>query len=274
MKQALALIFIISIGFGGSVRGFDMGTARSDGLGGAICLSEPTPAEIVQLPALKDSSSMTFQSWYRRQYEMKEFDQVYLAATMNREDWSLSAGLGQFGHADLYRELTARLGLAYHFRSWSVSAGWSGMIVDFGSDYDRLQAATLDLAAVWRTAPLFLALRGERLTSPRLDQHSSALEPRCSAYAEWQGPGAYQFVGRMTVEPKQKPQFGLGQIITLSTRSAFFWGIATEPTHYGGGLRLNLGRRQLSYTAAYHPALGFTHAVSVSISFAPRSTAL
>ncbi len=273
MKRTMLVILVILIGHASQTLAFDLGTARSDGLGGGICLSEPTPAEMLQLPASKADSSTAFQSWYRRQYEMKEFDQAYLAATIHRPAWTFAAGLGQFGHSDLYRELTARLGLAYHLKSWSLSVCWSGMMVDFGSGYDRLRGATMDLAAVWRSAPLYFALRGERLTSPRLDNNSPRLRPRYSVYAEWRGPGGYRFVGRATVEPEQKPQCGLGQIIDISHRAEFFWGVSTQPTQYGGGVRLGLGRQLLTYAAAYHPSLGLTHSVGVSINFAPRHTA-
>jgi hypothetical protein len=268
MKIPLAIIMIILLGSAGPTRGFDIGTATSDGLGGALSISNPTPAEIVQLPALGGTTPAALQSWYRREYEMRAFDQISVAFAAIRQAWSLSVGLGQFGHSDLYRELTARVGLAYHWRKLSLSTSWSGMMVDFGSTYERLQAGTIDLAVVWRAAPVYLALRGEDLTSPQLSEHDPGRDPRYSAYAEWQGPGPYRFVGRVTVQNDQRLQLGLGQIIDLSSRAAFFWGIGSEATRYGGGLNFSLGRRQVTYVAAYHPALGLTHSVSLSLNFA------
>jgi len=265
----LGTILALSIG---TSQAFDLGTSLSEGLGGSIRLSNQSPSEIMTAPTgdLQDGVP-AFECWYRRQWAMKEFDQYYVATSFRRGGLVLGLGLGQFGSGELYRELTGRVVAAYVRGALSVGASWSGLMVDFGREYDRLSTATLGLSASLKMKGTRLALVGDNLTSPSLTDHSPDLLPTYSVYAEWTGARPYRFVGRMTIGSEHSPQFGVGQVISVAPRAELFWGVSTEPTKYGGGLVVKLLGKKLSYATSYHPSLGMSHSVALTIGFASAS---
>ena len=62
---------------------------------------------------------------------------------------------------------------------------------------------------------------------------------------------------------KELEILGLGQKIRLSRQASFFWGVATKPLTYGGGVRFLFKNLAISYATTIHPDLGLTHTISL-----------
>lgn len=263
-------IVILGMFFAASTAvGFERATGRGDGLGATIVLSRPTASEATIVPDLtKATASVEFESGYRRRFELRALDQLFVATSVRRGSWSLAMSLSQFGHADLYRELTTRVAAGRDFGAIAALVSWTGMLVDFGGDYARLDAGTLNLGLAGRRGRVHVAFAASNLTSPRLDNGSPRFRPDYTAFLELTVLGRHSLLGRVTVQEDSRPSFGLGQVINLTSYSALHWGISTAPTQYGGGVRIDFGAQGLTYCTRYHPTLGFTHVVSLTLSVA------
>jgi hypothetical protein len=164
----------------------------------------------------------------------------------------------------LYSETTGKFSLAYHQSALSVGVSASGMLVEFGGGYENLSMSTLGLGVSYRFRRYFIAAVSDNLTSPRLHDQAVKTSPVHSLYAEFKGKQSYSITGRATFERGQGAQLAIGQQVFISYSSAVFWGLSTEPLKYGGGLELGIGDSRISYAFSNHPALGFTHTISVS----------
>lgn len=237
-------------------------------MGRAVILSRSSASELLAVPAggLVAGQGMV-EIGFNRAFEMSELDNLFVAGAYRFGSVTVAVGFSQFGHSDLYTEQTARLSLACRRDSLTAAVTLSGLLVSFGGGYERLNAATLGCGLSYRTRRVIAAVTGENLTAPRLDENSREINPVYSGYAELIGPGPYSLTGRVTLEREEKPQFALGQKIDLSTKAAFFWGIATAPLKYGGGLEIDVKGRSLTYAVSYHPTLGLSQTVALSLAF-------
>lgn len=237
-------------------------------MGRAVILSRSSASELLAVPAggLGVGQGLV-EIGFGRAFEMSELDNLYVAGAYSFGSITTAVGFSQFGHSDLYMEQTARLSLACRRDSLTVAVTFSGVQVSFGGGYERLNAAALGCGLSYRTRRVITAVTGENLTAPSLDGNSHEINPVYSGYAELVGPGPYSLTGRVTLEREEKPQFALGQKIDLSTKAAFFWGITTAPLKYGGGLEVDFNGRSLTYAASYHPTLGLSQTVALSLAF-------
>jgi len=140
----------------------------------------------------------------------------------------------------------------------------SAMQIQIGNDYGTLRAATLGAGATLSVRTFKINVVADNLTKPMLLDNGVLIEPTYTLITEYFGRQAFSFTGRVRAEAGQNPQFGLGQWIWLSGRSAFFWGIGGEPTEYGGGLEIALPFGAATYAVAIHPVMGMTHTVTLS----------
>ncbi|MDH4155774.1 MAG: hypothetical protein OEW00_00660 [candidate division Zixibacteria bacterium] len=252
---------------------FDYQTGRGVGLGGGILLSKSSASALVTLPSGGiDSGEIKVEMGLGRKFEMKELDQAFVAAAYRYRDVVVALGVAQFGHRDFYAERTAKLNVAYSIRRIWVGASVSGIMVDISQGYGQLRAAALGLGLAARTKRVVGAIVGDNLNSPALYSGGLPLKPRYSGFLEYAGSGSFLTVGRATFEAEQKPQFALGQFLQISKKAALFWGFATAPTLYGGGLEVNHKRAVISYAGQFHPVLGFTHQISLSYAFGGPAT--
>ena len=245
---------------------FEMATVRGEGMGGTLLLSQPSPLAETQCPSASwPERQFGFQSGYHRRFEMKELDCLFAAATF-RQRW-LGAGLSlsEFGQSDLYGEKTARLALTGYGNAFAIQVGWSQMWAEFGGGYSGLSASSLSAAAAVKLSCFHAAAHVDNLNSPRLMSHSPSFPPRTTLFTELQGGAAFSTTARVSLEKDAKPQFGMGQYITPASNVAVFLGWSSSPAKYGGGLSLRYGRSDITYAASYHPTLGLTHAVAVSV---------
>ena len=267
MRQVL-LIVLIGLLATVDANAFEMVTSHGAGLGQTAILSSSPASTLLLIPSggINDGE-IKLELGAIRRFELKDLDQGYLAAGFCRGSFTYSAGLTQFGYGDLYAERTARLAVAYSIDSFSVGLNGSLMQVDFGGHYDDLTASALGLGMSYRTGRIIGALTAENINQPKLDDHSEEIRPKFALYTELIGPGSYSIVGRVTVQEREKPGFGVGQKIDLSSIAAVFWGLSTAPIIYGGGLELIHKNSLITYASSYHPTLGFSHTLSIGVVF-------
>ena len=266
MKSTLTIYsLILSIACCSNASAFDFLTSRGNGLGQTFLLSQPSASTVLLVPTggLTDGATVV-ELGVNRKFEIKDLDQGYLAAAYRRNSFTYALGFTQFGNGDLYAERTARLAAAYHYSAFAFSGNVSAMQVDFGGHYDNLSAIALGLGVGYRRNRIMAGLSVENLNSPRLDKHSEEIPPRLTIHAELVGPGPYSVTGRLAAQKREKPQFGAGQFVDISSFGSLFWGVSTGPLIYGAGVELSHKRSIITYATSYHPTLGFSHTLSVS----------
>jgi len=229
MRHLLVIVTLVLILTASGADAFDLITPRAQGMGRTAPLSYPSAAWQVNLPA----------------------------RGLAVGDWRMEGGYNRrFDLADLDHFL------AFSYDSLSIGASISALQVQLGNDYGRLRDVTAGIGLSYRYRRLLVAVTVDNLTRPTLTKNSEKYNPVYSLYTELAGQGAYSLTGRVTLEELQAPQFALGQIIRLSRRGSFFWGISTAPLEFGGGLEVYIPSGSLSYATSVHPVLGFSHTVS------------
>jgi hypothetical protein len=194
---------------------------------------------------------------------LSDLDQVYLAGTKRWRRWTISLGASQFGKTDFYAEQLLKGSISFQYDSLGIGASLSALQVQIGDNYGTLRAVTAGFGLSYRWRRILAAVTVDNLTQPKLTDYSEGIPSVYSLYTELLGKGgAYSVTGRITLEDEQKPQFGLGQIIRLSPRGSFFWGISSAPLEFGGGLEVYIPSGSLTYATSVHPVLGFSHTVS------------
>lgn len=247
---------------------FDFVTGHGPGLGRTIMLSKSSASALLLAPSpgiLPGEGKVEF--GINRKFEMKDLDQAYVAAAYRWHPVTVAVGYSQFGYADYYSERTARLTAAFHYGQAAAGVGLSTMTVSFGDHYESLSGTAFSLGVSFRHDRLFAALVADNLNSPRMSDRSPANPPCYTAYAEIVGLGSYSVTARTTIQEREKPQYGFGQIIHLSANGSVFWGVSTQPLTYGGGVEISYRGAAITYAANYHPVLGFSHTLSTGYSF-------
>lgn len=266
MRTAFSTSFVLAtLVLSQTCAAFDFITGRGIGLGQTMLLSKPTAATVLCVPSagLSDGTAF-FDFGANRKFDLKEFDQNYFTAAYRHKAFTSALGFTQFGHNNLYAERTAKLSVALNHRDLVFHGSLSAMQVDFGGHYESLSAISLGFGFGYRRDRVLTGLSVEHVNFPQLTAHARRIPPRASLYAELIGPGPYSITGRITAQKNEKPQFGLGQFIDISSFGSLFWGISTAPLIYGGGVELSHKRIIITYATSYHPTLGLSHTLSLS----------
>ncbi len=246
-----------------NVVGFDLMNGHAIGMGRTSVVSRASAATLVNLPCGGlEPGGWRLEGGYNRRFELADLDQVFLAGAVRWRNLTVAMGASQFGKTDLYAEQLLKGSLACRYDSLTAGVMLSAMQVQIGNNYGTLRAATVGLGASWRTRLGQIVLTADNLTGPALTENSRKIQPVYSLHAEMARYDSYSITGRIRVEKLQKPQFSLGQLIRLSGRSSFFWGVGTEPLEYGGGIEISVRSGTISYATSVHPVLGFSHTVS------------
>lgn len=257
---ALLLLILVSNSFA-----YDLIESRSIGMGRTVLLSDPSATDLVNIACpSRDSLANQVETGYNRRFELSELDHLFIAGVYNRKQVTVAFAASQFGKSELYAEQLLKGMLTYHHRLLSVAASLSALQVQIGNDYGTLRIATLGLSASWSNPKFLVSLAADNLTRPTLVQNAIPTTRNLTLLSEYRGPGSYSITGRLHIIYGQKPQFGLGQLIRLSGKSSFFWGIGTAPLEYGGGIAVDIPIGSLSYATSVHPVLGFSHTVALT----------
>ncbi|MEW5794900.1 MAG: hypothetical protein AB1772_00940 [Candidatus Zixiibacteriota bacterium] len=255
-----------------SASAYDLINSRSGGLGRSVLLSHPSATDLVNSPtdALVHNAAL-FDMGYDRRFELADLDNLFIAGGWQYRRWTVALGLSQFGRTDLYAEQLIKGSVVLHYREFALGLMPSAMQIQFGNGYGSLRAATFGLGAGYSGYDFKVSMVSDNLTRPRFVDNGDRTGMTFTLLTEYHGHRAFSLLGRLQAEPTQKPQFGLGQWIRLSGRSAFFWGVAGEPTEYGGGLEIEIPFGAITYAASVHPVLGLSHTVSLTYRPARRS---
>jgi len=269
MKHILCITFVL---LAATAAAYDMTTVRTEGLGGAIALSRPNATDLTELPvASLPEGRLLIDLGATRQYELSQLDQAFLAFAGRYRLLTAAASVSFFGDEDLLLERTSKLALAAAYQHYHLGATISHRHLSFGGGFESLSATTFGLSAAFHWRPIHLALVGDNLSRPRLHQAAPPEEPRYSLFAEIEGRGSYSVVARATAQTNQDLQLAFGQLVQVTDYGLIFWGIATQPMKYGGGIQLTYGPTLITYAASYHPDLGFSQTISLSFALGAKA---
>jgi hypothetical protein len=265
MRQLLIISTVLPFLFSEDARAFEYIISKGIGMGGTAVLSQPSATTLVNIPCGGPPPGYwQVETGYNRRFELGDLDHLFVAGAWRWRRFTAAIGASQFGKADLYAEQLLKGSLAMQYTRVAFGATVSAMQVQIGNGYGPLRAATFGLGASLRTARIQVAIEADNLTRPLPVDNSPVIEPVYTLVSELVGIGSYSITGRITVEDKQKPQFAIGQLIRLSRRGSFFWGLSTGPLEYGGGIEVSIASGTVSYATSVHPVLGFSHTISFS----------
>lgn len=267
MMKRLSIFFIVIVWWLTPVglSAFEIISSQGNGLGQTAVLSYPNASTLVNIPSGGlPPGKWNIEAGFNRQFDLSELDQVFLVGAYRRGNVTTALGFSQFGKRDYYKEITARLAVAYHYDSLSVGFSFSGLGVYFGEGYGRFSTQAIGLGASYRFDKIYFAFTADNLNSPKFYDNAVSFKPVYATYAEVVGLGRHSLTAKAVFEKYQKPIFGFGQKLYISDRGAFFWGISTEPVQYGGGVEFNFGDWMISYATAYHTVLDFSHTITFS----------
>ena len=244
---------------------FDTHDSRGGALGRGVLLTRPTAMNLVNVAtgSLTDGATL-FEAGYFRRYELRDLDYLFLAGAWTYRRITVAVSASQFGRTDLYAEQLLKGNLVFHYRRLSLGSSLSALKIQIGDGYGGLQAATIGLTGSLSSSKFTVALASDNLTQPTMLEGGTPYQSTHTLFAEYHGVEAFSFTGRLRGEKGQKPQFGLGQAISLSHRSEFFWGVGTAPVEYGGGIEIDIPFGSVTYVATVHPVLGLSHTVTLA----------
>ncbi len=268
MKKSLItiLLFIMAV----SASGFDIRTGRSSAMAGAVLLSDPSASDYNSCPVgLISKSKILIETGYQRKFALDDLDKLFLTAAYGFDRFSASIGFSQFGRSDYYIEQDYRLTVGYRYNILSAAVIASGKNLEIGADERKvsLNAFSLGFAAAVNYKKYHLAVVADNLNRPSLSENAQPERITINTYAEIEGPSDFSITGHLLYEEHEEITYSLGQYIKLYKENALFWGISGNPLIYGGGVEIEHSGFSIVYGINYHPTLGFSHNISLSISF-------
>lgn len=247
---------------------FEIATGSNGGAGELVSISAPAATGLVELPiGSPGQRSLYVETGYIRQFEIKELDQLFLAAAVQGSRFGLAVGLMQLGQTDFYAEQTAKTTLSYFYDSIAVGLSLSLLQVDAGGRFEPISASGIGLGMSLRRNRILAAFAVDDINSPRLHSNAVAFRPRYTVHAEILGLQSYSVFGRVRLQKKEKPRFALGQRFDFSSYSSAFWFVSTAALQYGAGIQVKQAKMRLAYSLSYHPTLDLSHSISFAYLF-------
>ncbi len=245
---------------------FGIRSSRADMLGGSLSLSAPSATDFLSAPGLVGKDRRLYvDAGVARRFELSELDVGFLALGYRRGDVLFSLGVQQFGSSDLFAEQIARAALGYRLRNVSASVTLSFKRFEFGGGYQSLNSRALGFGAGLRTRHGTVHLAVDNLNRPTFSESAPAEPRQASVFAELSGRASFTIVASARFEERARPNFGLGQTVTLTDFAKLSWGISSEPLIYGAGFEISKSRVTFIYAGSIHPALGFSQSLTLSL---------
>jgi len=260
----LALLLTLS-----ATSAFDLESITRQTIGGGAFLKGGDASSLSVVPG-DQGTPLQLSFELSRRYELSDLDQVAGAFSLRHKRLLLAGGLAQLGDPDLYRELTGRLMFGVLMDSLAIGMHLSRRWLSFGNNYSGLDAHTIGGAASYRHRHWSLGLELDNLTRPRMTARDPGLSPRLTLLAQVDLHRQFTFMGRLAYEYPHGHDFGLGQEVRLSKKTALRWGFSTRPLKYGAGLRVEWRQMHLEVATNYHPTLGFSTGSSLGLSLGQR----
>ncbi len=264
ISTILILLLLLS-----AASAYEIDAGRRYGMGGCALLTTPTATNYVDCPiGLLQKKQLIVESGYQRKFELADLDKIFISAGYRLGDFSLSAGVSQFGRSDYYIEQTVRATLSYGYNKYVGALILSGRKLDITPTTGKisLSAASIGLAGGVHYKKYHLGISVDNINQPKLYDIDEKQNILYDFYGEVEGNGRFSLTARLTLEKYEKPVIAIGQYIRLAGHNALFWGISNNPMTYGGGVEVHYHGFGLIYATSYHPILGFTHNVSLNYS--------
>lgn len=265
MKTLVVYILILLVAI--PAFGYEMESGQPYGMAETVMLSNPSGAGFLSCPVgIMQDRQFLFESGWQRRFELSDLDEVFFAAGYRRGKLAIGAEFSQMGKSDYYTEKILRSTATYYHKSFTASLIASGKIIDIGGGYGQLKAAGIGMAAGVHINRYHLGLVVDNINKPKIAENRDGENPLYEFYAEIEGGPFHSVMGKVRFEKDYDPGISLAQYIRVYDQHALFWGISHNPLTYGGGVELAYRSLRLVYSANYHPALGFTHNISVKFS--------
>jgi len=261
-----SVLFFMCVLSCASLFGYDIDAGRRIGMGGTILITSPSASDFLLVPAVRIlNRQILFESGFQRRYDLPELDKGYLAAGYRRRSFSFAIGISQFGKDDYYSEKIIRTALGFYYGAFAFGLHGSGKAIKIGNGYGAFNAKSFGLSGGFSHEEYHLVVMADNLNKPKLTENTEPEPTFWKIYAELKGSKTFSITGKMVLEKRQKISVALGQYIFLSGRNAIFWGLTGNPLTYAGGVEVSYSKIILNYAASYHPALGFSHNVSLGL---------
>jgi len=262
MKKAIIIILLVFIG---SADAYDIFGGMQNGMGGTVMFTSPDASALLNCPAgLINDRQIVFETGWNRKYELSDLDRVFISAGYRYRYLTAAVGFSQMGKSDYYTDKILKFNLAYRAKHYAVGLLTSGKIVEIGADMEKLQAASIGLCAGVHYKQYHIGIVVDDINGPKIVENLDGENIKYNVYAEIDGGAIHSITGRLIFEKYEKPRVSLGQHIQLTGRNSLFWGLSHNPLTYGGGVKILYSGASLIYSVSYHPALGFTHDVSIT----------
>lgn len=261
---ALAAILLAGL-LTSPAHGFDIDNPHRLSLGGAVELLDPGALDLLAapMPLLRDGFSA--EAGVLRLYELAELDAKFVAAAVRYGAFTGSLGVQQFGQSDYFAEKTARLTVARGAGAVSTALIASLRRWEFGGGYGAVSAASLGAALGVRSHDATVALIVDNLNHPRPQPGAPRGEPRCELTTQLRASEKVSAFALGSFERRRAPRWGVGQSARLTGAFELRWGLRWRPVEFGGGFVLRAGSVSIAYAGSFHPDLGYTHGVTISL---------
>ncbi|MDF1543549.1 MAG: hypothetical protein P1R58_00440 [bacterium] len=228
----------------------------------------PQSSTGLSLTALESDSAgrtptFSVTSGYLRQFELSELDSRFLFVSARLGRQLVALGLSQLGDPDYYADQQMQLGVGRKLKQFQLALNLSFSRQSFGARYSSLSATSWGLSARWETNRFSVAIVGDNLSNPSFQTGSVSVERSAALYVGLLTTDESRIWLRQEIQQGFPPRFQLTQLLRLNRSGTIFWDFSSNPSAYGGGLRLLFKGYRFNYAASHHPVLGLSHGLSI-----------
>ncbi|HSG99638.1 MAG TPA: hypothetical protein VLB27_06285, partial [candidate division Zixibacteria bacterium] len=91
------------------------------------------------------------------------------------------------------------------------------------------------------------------------------VRPHCEVSVQMRANEKISAMAWGRFERHRAPRRGVGQLVKLTGSIELRWGLRWRPLEFGGGFVLRAGSVSIAYAGSFHPDLGYTHGVTISL---------
>lgn len=260
-----AAVLLIAVNANGA---FDnpAGDARSLGMDGAEAFFPEGYAQLQGNPASSGGASVpSLSTSYSRLYGLGELPLAILAYSHPLASGAARIALQTFGD-DVYHENSGAVALARLVsKNLWLGVGLRGMHLSI-SEMGTTQAWGVDLGLAGRPSPdLAISFYARNLNHPRLGRLGDQVPSAACLGLTFRPIRRAALVCDLFRDTRFPTEMRVGQEYWLCESLALRFGFSTEPSTYSFGSGVSGSRFRLDYGFRYHPTLGATHQVSLSL---------
>ncbi|MBN2537971.1 hypothetical protein JXB37_06840 [candidate division WOR-3 bacterium] len=201
---------------------------------------------------------------YWRPYGLAGVDHLDVRVAAGRSSWSVMAGTASLGF-DRFREVDVYACGTYRpGRQLAVGLGLHWLLVDQGVRGIRA-APAVDLGMLWQVGRFRLGAAGRSLNRPDIGS-AGLIPPRFLAGFEY-SPVDELILAADATYCSGSTSAGFGCEFLLIPQLAIRAGVGTAPLRFGGGLGVRVGPVGLDYAYGFHPQLGESHHLGVTVAW-------